>query len=455
MISSGHSRPAALRLARPRHELLLLALVAVTALTVMQPSGAQDISRLCVGRAIAHGHLHADSCLSAGSDFAAFGGHRYTDKAPALSFFAVPAVEIVQLPSALAWPKTVTVRLWGVRLWTGGIFLIACALLVGRVAEGLVAGSGGATLVVFATGTLAGSLAAVDFDEVPAATLGFAAFVLAWRGRPGLAGLVAGALVLVEYQAALVVVAVGAYASLAGARALGRYAAGLVPGLALLGLYDTIAFGSPLHLSYRYVGAQFAAQQASGFFGIHAPRGHAVEAVLVGSRGLLVDAPILALAAFGLLLLAHRGHGAEAALCTVVTIGYLVLEFGYFDPFGGDAPGPRFFGPALPFLALGLAPVFTRFRPAAAALALLSVISSTAVLLTWFGAANTAGHYRWSVWRELLLLPVHGASSELAGWAPKSILGELGLGPLGAMAVVFAAALAALTLALRDVRARG
>jgi hypothetical protein len=453
MITTGHAqRP--LRLTRPRHELVLLALVAVATLTVMQPSGAQDVSRLCVSRAIAHGHLHADGCLSAGNDFAAFGGHRYTDKAPALSFFAVPAVEVLQLPSALAWPKPATARLWGIRLWTGGIFLLVCALLLGRVAEGLVPGAGGAVLVVFATGTLAGSLAAVDFDEVPAAALGFAAFVLAWRGRPGFAGLLGGGLVLVEYQAAFVAVALGIYAGLAGVRALGRYAFGVVPGLALLGLYDSIAFGSPFHLSYRYVAAQFAAQQASGFFGIHAPRGHAVEAVLVGNRGLLVNAPILAFAAFGLLLLARRGYRAEATLCAAVSIGYLALEFGYFDPFGGDAPGPRFFAPALPFLALGLAPVFARIRPLAVVLAVLSVLSSTAVLLTWFGAANTGDHYRSSVWRELFLLPVHGASSQFAEWAPKSILGEVGIGPLGAMAVAFAAALAALTIAFWDVRAR-
>ena len=86
------------------------------------------------------------------------------------------------------------------RVWTGGLFLIVCSLLVGRAAEGLAPGWGGAALVTFAAGTLAGSLAVVNFDEIPAATLGFVAFLLAWRRRPGLAGLAAGALVLVEYQ---------------------------------------------------------------------------------------------------------------------------------------------------------------------------------------------------------------------------------------------------------------
>ncbi len=36
------------------------------------------------------------------------------------------------------------------------------------------------------------------------------------------------------------------------------------------------------------------------------------------------------------------------------------LSFGYFLPYGGVSPGPRFFIPAVPFLAVGLAPAFAR-----------------------------------------------------------------------------------------------
>jgi hypothetical protein len=441
---------AAFPWARPRHELLLLTLVAIATLTVMQPAGAQDISRLCLSRAIAHERLSADSCLAVGNDRAEFGGHLFSDKAPALSFFAVPAVEAVRLPPASRWPKSATLRLWAVRIWAGGLFLIVCTFLVGRVAEGLAPGWGGAALTTFAVGTLAGSLAVVDFDEVPAAALGFAAFLLAWRGRAGLAGLAAGTLLLVEYQSALVVAVIGLYATLAGTRSLARYGLGVIPGVALLGAYDWAAFGSPFHLSYRYVSEQFAARQASGFFGIHTPREHAIGAVLLGSRGLLVDSPVLALAACGLVILWRRGYRTETAVCAAITIGYLVLESGYFDPFGGDAPGPRFFAPALPFLAVGLGPAFARWRKAAVVFTVASVVASTAVLLTWPDAANAAALYHWSVWREIALVPVHGPSAELARWAPKSVLGELHVGALGAMSVVFAAALGALGLGLRD-----
>jgi hypothetical protein len=442
--------PAPLPWRRPRHELLLLALVALGTLTVVFPPGAQDVSRMCLTRAVVHGSLAADGCLAGATDMASFGGHLYSDKAPAVSFLAIPAAEIVRLPAPSEWHPTGDLRLWAVRLSTGGLALLACALLVGRVGEGLAPGWGGAMLVTFATGTLAASLAADNFAEVPTAAVGFAAFLLAWRRRPGLAGLLAGLAVLIEYQAAVVIAAVAAYTALAGARALGRYVTGLLPGLALLGLYDRLAFGSPFHLSYRYVSQQFASQQAGGFFGIGAPSWHAVSLVLVGNRGLLVDAPVLVLAAAGLVLLARAGFVAEAVTCAAVTVAFLVLEFGYFDPYGGDSPGPRFFIPALPFLVLGLAPAFARFRLATSVLAAASVVASTAVLLTWPTAVNAAQVYRWSVWRELASLPVHGTSALIVSWAQKNLAAWVDLGRLKSALLVGAAAVGALALALRD-----
>jgi hypothetical protein len=429
---------------------LLLVLVAAATLTVIHPPGAQDISRMCLTRAVLHGTLSGDGCLDPNGDRAAFGGRLYSDKAPGVSFLAVPAAAAVQLGRPPTWHPTGDLRLWAVRLSTGGLALLACAFLVGRVAEGIAPGWGGATLVTFAAGTLAASLAVDNFDEVPAAAVGFAAFLLAWRRRPGWAGLAAGLAVVVEYQAALTAVVVAAYAAVQGARALGRYALGVLPGLALLGIYDRVAFDSPFHLSYRYVSKQFAAQQSGGFFGVHEPSWHAARLVLIGNRGLVVVAPVLVLAAVGLLLLWRDGDRAESFVCAAVTVAFLVLELGYFDPYGGDSPGPRFFIPALPFLALGLAPAFARWRTLTSVLAGASVLASTAVLLTWPAAVNAVHVYRFSVWRELAYLPVHGASSELATWAQKNVVSFAGVGRLGAAAIVLASAAAAVAVALRD-----
>jgi hypothetical protein len=442
--------PGPLSWRRPRHELLLLALVAVATLTVVHPPGAQDISRMCLTRSIVHGRLWSNGCLGGNLDRASFDGRFYSDKAPGVSVLAVPAAELVGLRAPGRWDANGDLRLWVVRLSTGGLALLGCALLLGRLAEGLAPGWGGATLVTFAAGTLISSLAVDNFDAVPTAALGFAAFLLAWRRSPWSSGLVAGLAILVEYQALLTGLAVGLYVALSGGRAAGRYALGLLPGLALLGAYDWAAFGSPFHLSYRYVAPRFASQQAGGFFGIHSPRLHAIHVVLFGTRGLLVNAPVLAAATVGLVLLWRRGLRAEAGLCMLVTLLFLALEFGYFDPFGGSSPGPRFFIPALPFLAVGLAPAFASWRTATATLALLSIVSSTVVLLSWPSAVEAAYVYWETVWRELLAVALHWTSADLTRWAQKNVLSWLGVGRLGSAAVVLATAVTALGIALRD-----
>ncbi len=243
-----------------------------------------------------------------------------------------------------------------------GLAFLASAFLVGRVSEGLAPGYGGVSMVGFALGTLAAPFAVANFDHVPAGTLGLAAFLLAWARRPALAGLAAGAALLTEYESGAVLVLIGIYSALQGARALGRYVLGLLPGLLLLGAYDWAAFGAPWHLSYRYLDNEYASRQSAGFFGIHVPHLHSAWLVTGGSQGLLVVSPIVVACVYGLFLLGRR-YRAEAILCGAVAIVFFLVDSGYFAPYGGLSPGPRFLVPSLPFLALGLGPAFARPVP--------------------------------------------------------------------------------------------
>ena len=406
---------------------------------------------MCVTRSIVHGSLSADGCLDPDGDRASFGGHLYTDKAPGISFVAVPVAELVRLGPPDTWEHWGDLRLWATRLATGGVALMVCVFLIGRIGEGLAPGWGGATLVTAATGTLLGSLAADNFGEVPAASLGFLILVLAWARRPGAAGLVAGVAVLFEYQTALVGLLLGAYVLLQGVRALGRYALGAAPGLLLLAAYNRAAFGSPFHLSYRYVAPTLAAQQSAGLFGIHAPAWHSLVAALVGSQGLVFVAPVLILAGAGLVLLWRSGRRAEALACWSVTLAFLVVEAGYFVPDGGDSPGPRFFVPALPFLAVGLAPAFARWRLVTSVCAAASVLASTAVLLTWPAHVNAVLPARdWTIWHSLADLAANGMSSQLILWKQQTFLDWLGIHRLAGDVLVLAAALVALGFGLYE-----
>jgi hypothetical protein len=424
-----------------------MVLAAAAALLSIQGHGAQDTSRLCFSRALLSGHLSADACLRNSVDHATFGGHLYSDKAPGMSVLELPWVALVRLPTEGDW-HAADVRIWVVRLLTSGIAFLACAFLVGRISEGVAPGWGAASLVTFALGTLVSSLAGSTFEEVPAAALGFAAFVLAWRRNPFAAGLLAGLAFLTAYQVAVIGLIVGAYVVLGGLRAAVLYVAGIIPFGLMLGAYNWLAFDSPFHLSYRYNAPAFRSQQQQGLFGIHLPNLHATKLVLVGDRGLLVSAPVLVIAVLGLVTLARRGYTAEALCCGLVTVAFLVIEFGYFDPYGGESPGPRFFIPAIPFLALGFAPAFATRRLLATALASVSVFASTVVALTWPGFAHRG--YGGTVWHQIALTIRHGASAGVGNEAPSDILHFAGMKNSLSALLLVGLSLLALGIALYD-----
>ena len=208
-----------------------------------------------------------------------------------------------------------------------------CVFMVGRVAEGLAPGWGGAALVTFALGTVASGFAMASFGHVPRRRSASARSCSRGAGDRWPAGLVAGIAVLVEYETGLIVLAVGAYVLLTGLRPLGALRArASSPAGCCSPLYNTAAFGSPFRLSYRYVSAGFAEQQSKGFFGIHLPTAHGTHLVLVGNRGLLVNSPVLLAAAYGLFLLWRRGWRAEAAVCAVVSLVFVLMNAGYYLP---------------------------------------------------------------------------------------------------------------------------
>src|SRR5262245_6660687 len=83
--------------AKPRYELLVLALVAVVAFSPWYGNNSQDVSRICLTSALQHGNLSNDDCLSDDVDRAYYNGHYYSDKAPGMSVLELPVVNAVHL----------------------------------------------------------------------------------------------------------------------------------------------------------------------------------------------------------------------------------------------------------------------------------------------------------------------------------------------------------------------
>jgi hypothetical protein len=412
-------------------ERLVLGLIAAAALATINPLSTQDVTRLSLSLSIVHRQtFDVDPYHDLMLDRAYRAGHWYSDKPPGMSVAAIPAVEALRGVNAVRGGSDLHVwlrkgQLWLIRVLTSGVALLVLCLLVGRAAESLAAGTGAATAVTFGLGTIAGPLGPTMLAHVAAAALAFGGFLLAWR-RPAwaaAAGAIAGTAVLFEYQAAIACVAIAAYAAAQrGLRGAAEFVAGALPAAGLLAAYDTLAFGSPFHFSYAYVANRFTALQHTGFYGIGVPDAHGARLAFVGSRGLLTLSPVLAAAAVGLLLLCRGRHRREAVACLAVAAAFAVLDCGYFDPYGGDAPGPRFVVVGLPFLALGLPEVLRRAPRAIVVLALASV-----ALVTWGGLT----------WDGIVLPPV----------APETIWSRLGAPRAVGLALVAVAAAAASALA--------
>jgi hypothetical protein len=376
-------------LAGYRFEPVVLALVALAALPVVGLTGPQDRTRYELTRhLVLHHSLELEPDLF---DRAVFDGRTYSDKAPGMSFLAVPVyqgerlVGIAKAPRD--WQSEGDLSLWLVRVLTSGVLFVVATFVVGRLAEGVARGTGAATAAIFGVATIAAPLAPTFFEHDAAAAFSISAFALLWHGRRAsvlvLAGLLAGTAVLFQYATALIALALAAYAAWRHRRRALWYLAGLVPPALALGAYDWIAFGSPFHLSYRYVANPFTERQHGGFFGIGVPALDGLREVLAGNRGLLVFSPVLVAAVVGLFLLWRRGRRAEALLCGTVSLLFVLLNAGYFLPYGGGSPGPRFLAPALPFLVLGLPCALARFPLPTLALAFSSAVLMTLNAATW------------------------------------------------------------------------
>jgi hypothetical protein len=289
-------------------------------------------------------------------------------------------------------------------------------LLVRRMGERLEPGYGTAAAVTLGLCTMVLPFSTLYFSHVLAALLGFAAFAVLWRerdraggaaGEPGsgsvpgggslllvaLAGLLAGLAFASEYPLALGGAVLGIYA-------LGRrgtrvrrglaYAAGALAGALPLFVYNLWAFGSITHLSYANAvkeqgisGHDVLGSNESGFFGVNLPSPKVALELLFSSKGLFTLAPVLAMGVVGTVLLWRRGRRAEAGTIAGVALVYLVYNSGYWLPYGGGTPGPRFLMPLVPFLALPLALAYKRFPVTTFALAVPSALFMLTATLTF------------------------------------------------------------------------
>jgi hypothetical protein len=427
-------------------------------------------------------------------DKAHVGTHFYMDKAPGASLLAVPAVGLVRGAMHVARAKlhsreAIVAYSYVATLAAAAAPATLAAICVFWIARRFGADDAGATLaaVVSGLGTPMWAYATVFYGHALAAGCLAAACLGALRLHDSLpprrsmtiallVGLAAGWAVVTEYPASIpsgVIVLFAAWRVWQRDRALAVRAslamgAGLAVGALVLLGYNWTAFGKPLYIGYTseegYEGMR------TGVFGVNLPSLHATREILFGAyRGLLPLAPVLAVAPVGFwFLLRDRSRRADAALVGGVALYYGMLTAGYAYWSGGWSYGSRHLGPALPFLAVGLAPLWMRsgrsLRAAIVAVALIGVGESLVAVSTTpqppADVERPMAELLWPAFRSgdfpigwqsyLELRPPPGAMSELeragvprASWNLGQLAGLNGFASLVPLAIAWAIAAAA------------
>jgi hypothetical protein len=373
-----------------RPEIPLLALVLGAAAYFYQAGGWNQNSRFDLTRALVEdGRVTIDRMHGNTGDEARRAGHFYCDKAPGMSFLAVPpyaaarALGVRDLDTA-AYVATVASTAVPAALGVWALFVLAGALGASRRRAALLAAGLGLATLYFPYATLfyghdvMGALFIIAFAILARARLG--GRVPSAAALAGVGALLGWA-VVVEYPAALgVAVLVGYAATFVPPRRLVALAiGGLAPAIALA-VYHTVAFGGPLVLPYAFSTQRH--RHLGWFMGIGVPRPDALVGITVSRyRGLFLGTPWLALALPGAWLLARaRATRREAVVCGIVFLLFLWLNASLVDWDGGWACGPRYLVPAIPFLAVAAAG-WPRGRVAGAVLAVLVAVSAAHMLL--------------------------------------------------------------------------
>lgn len=348
-----------------------------------------------------HHSLNIDPYHAGLGDMSYWHGHHYSDKAPGMSFLAVPpyAVFRAAFPAAVgvhykrtrhgayAIPlKTVYIRYamdYLLLIFPSAIFGVLLWLFLSRV-------TGDQRWALFLTsvyslGTIAWVYTVQFLSHQIAAILFFGSFLLLYHqvarragGRRvylfgALAGLLAGYAVITEYPTVVIAAALGGYLLLVARRRLATCAAfiaGMIPPAALAMAYDTAAFGKPFALGYAHVqSAAYHNSIRTGFLGIANPAKYGVQPPSLSSiwqitfgtyRGIFLVSPVLLLFFAGLIFMwKRRDLRPEFWLCVAVVLLYFLLDAsrgkGLNGWSGGYSVASRHLTPMLPFMILPMA----------------------------------------------------------------------------------------------------
>jgi len=371
-----------------------------------------EFSRWIVDAAIVDDHTldvnHVNSLFGNRiEDLARFNGRQYSNKAPGVALIGLPGYAMVRIFTAR--PR---VTLTAMRWLASTLPIVLLAWMMMRAAHRFGVGDEAACwmllLLLFATPLFAYGMLLFSHALTAFALFGSWWFLFTER-RPVLAGVLMGIAVLSEYTSAAVAILFLICAAISSRRDVVRFVAGGLPFLGILLVYNQLAFGNPINISYTFSEhADYRALARSGFFGLHTPSiGTLALQLFDPSRGLFVLSPVLVCA---LSALAARRNLDKAAFWSLLGAPLLLIFVFACYPYwhGGWGLGARYLTPALPFIVFLIA--FAEISFGAAVLMGMSIAAVVIVSLVFpFVPPNAFplpwGSLAWPILRDGLVAP--------------------------------------------------
>jgi hypothetical protein len=368
-----------------------------------QGGGWNQNSRFDLVRAVIERRtLRIDAYCNNTGDRALVSGHYYSDKAPGLASIALPvaattrallhAVKIDPNSARGLIAESYFATVLGVGL--PATLASICFFSIGLRLGGSVAAAAFACLVM-ALGTPLWAYGTLFWGHALASAcllFAFAAALLPRRNQSRrstlfwglIVGLTAGWATVTEYPAApaSAILAIFALRQVWSDGWLRRLwtAAGIAIGalgcIGVLAIYQHEAFGSVLHPGYTYYPNGAFPWMKTGFMGLTYPKVEVMWKLLFGCRrGLLLLSPVLAAAPFGFPLLWKQSPTRPAAIAAAsVAAYYFLLNASFYIWAGGWSYGPRYMAAGVPFLCIGLAPLWRHARVRSRRLYMLTAI---------------------------------------------------------------------------------
>ena len=331
---------------------------------------------------VMQGRLEIDAYHQITGDKAFIDGHYYSEKAPAIVVAALPAFAITAAAQRAAGVDPSSPTAWRLSEWVATVASVGLLAALGGTAFFLtLAGSVGVPVALISTlavflGTIAFPYATAMFAH--AGTIGLLCLAL-WAlldrpsaGRDYLAGAFAGFAVASEYPAVLPFAALLAFAAYEDRGRAWRFALGAIPAAVLILANNHAIGGSPFRASYGSNPA-FPQITAANAFGFTLPNPDAAWRLLWGEyRGLFFWCPGLLMAVPGMVALWRRHTALAVVVASVVAM--ILLQVSSFSGWaGGNAVGPRYLAPAIPFIGLAAAHGIRRWPVIGSGLAAASI----------------------------------------------------------------------------------